>query len=201
MHQLWGFDTRLLYAAVLVLVGFERLWELVLTARNRQWARPRGGVEFGRRHHRWMVALHTAFLGGCAAEVLGAFGSPRPFHAASAVVWSAVLVLAMGLRYWAITSLGPRWSTRVVVVPNLRAIDSGPYRWLRHPNYLAVIAEGLAIPLLHGAWITCLLFQAGNAVLLTVRIRCEERALREFADYETALAGRARFVPAPRAAR
>lgn len=195
MQHFLGLDTRLLYLAILALVGLERLWELVLTRRNAAWARPRGGVEFGQRHHRWMVALHAAFLVGCAAEVFGAFGSPRPFHAPAALVWSAVLLLAMGLRYWAISSLGPRWSTRVVVVPNLRAVDSGPYRWMRHPNYLAVIAEGFAIPLLHGAWLTCLLFQIGNAILLTVRIRCEERALREFADYETALAGRSRFVP------
>jgi methyltransferase len=191
---IFGIDTLSLYLGLLALIGLERLWELVLTARNRKWARPLGGVEFGQRHHPWMVAVHTTFLVGCGVEVLW---MARPFRATAALAWVVVLVGSMALRYWAIASLGPRWSTRVVVVPNLRAVEVGPYRWIRHPNYLAVIAEGFAIPLLHGAWISCFLFQIGNAVILTIRIRCEERALRNFADYEKALRGRPRFVPGP----
>jgi methyltransferase len=89
----------------------------------------------------------------------------------------------MALRYWAIATLGPRWNTRVLVVPGMPAVTSGPYRYLKHPNYLAVIVEILALPLVHGAWITALVASALNAVLLGIRIPCEEGALREHGAY------------------
>lgn len=91
----------------------------------------------------------------------------------------AVLAAAQGLRWWCIRSLGPRWNTRVIVVPGLPLVAKGPYRWrrLRHPNYVAVVAEGVALPLVHTAWVTAVVFTVLNAVLLRVRIRCENRAL------------------------
>ena len=90
-----------------------------------------------------------------------------------------VLVLAsQGLRWWCIATLGPRWNTRVIVVPGLPLVDRGPYRWLRHPNYVAVVVEGIALPLVHSCWVTAVVFTALNAVLLArFRIPAEERAL------------------------
>lgn len=89
----------------------------------------------------------------------------------------AVVVAAQALRWWCIRTLGRQWNTRVIVVPGLPLVTGGPYRWLRHPNYVAVAAEGLALPLVHGAWVTALAFTALNSVLMAVRIRCEDGAL------------------------
>ena len=85
--------------------------------------------------------------------------------------------LAQGLRWWSIATLGPRWNTRVIVIPKLPRIEAGPYRLLRHPNYLAVVVEGIALPLVHSAWITAVTFTALNALILWVRIRVEDAAL------------------------
>lgn len=103
-----------------------------------------------------------------------------------------LVVAAQGLRWWCITALGPQWNTQVIVVPGLSPVTRGPYRlrWLRHPNYVAVAVEGAALPLVHGAWITALVFTVLNAALMVVRIRCEEAALASLVP--PAPSGRAR---------
>ncbi|WP_345569804.1 isoprenylcysteine carboxyl methyltransferase family protein [Nonomuraea rosea] len=162
------------YALLIGLVVLERLAELVVARRNLAWARSRGGIEYGRRHYPWIVLAHVALLVAAPSEVwlLG-----RPFLPALGWPMLAVVVLAQGLRWWCIATLGHRWNTRVVVVPGMPLVDGGPYRWLRHPNYVAVVAEGVALPLVHTAWLTALAFTLVNAALLTVRIRVENAAL------------------------
>ncbi|MFI7130429.1 isoprenylcysteine carboxyl methyltransferase family protein [Nonomuraea sp. NPDC050153] len=162
------------YLVLIGLVALERLAELAVARRNLSWARSRGGVEHGRRHYPWIVVAHAALLGAAPAEVwlLG-----RPFVPPLGWPMLAVVVLAQGLRWWCVGTLGRRWNTRVVVVPGMPPVRRGPYRWLRHPNYVAVVAEGLALPLVHTAWLTALAFAAANAVLLTVRVRVEDAAL------------------------
>ncbi|MBU5424232.1 isoprenylcysteine carboxyl methyltransferase family protein [Cellulomonas hominis] len=160
---------------LVALTAVERLAELVVSARNARWSFARGGVESGRGHFPAMVALHTGLLVACVVEVHAA---DRPFL--PWLGWPAlVLVLAsQGLRWWCIATLGPRWNTRVIVVPGLPLVHRGPYRWLSHPNYVAVVVEGLALPLVHTAWVTALGFTVLNAVLLLgFRIPAEERAL------------------------
>jgi methyltransferase len=179
-----------LYLALLALVALERGVELVLSARNARLARTRGGVETGRGHYPVMAVFHGAFLVACALEVVLLH---RPFPGAVGWVSLGVVLAAQALRYWAIATLGWRWNTRIVVVPGSAPVIGGPYRFVRHPNYVAVIAEMLALPLVHGAWITALVFSAGNAWLLRVRIRAEEHALGE--PWADAFAGRPRFVP------
>ncbi|MFG1698937.1 isoprenylcysteine carboxyl methyltransferase family protein [Nonomuraea sp. NPDC049309] len=164
-------------SAYLVLIGLvvmERLAELVVARRNLAWARARGGVEHGRGHYPFIVLLHVALLAAAPAEV---WLSHRPFLPALGWPMLALVLLAQGLRWWCIRTLGHRWNTRVVVVPGLPLVDRGPYRWFRHPNYVAVVAEGIALPLVHTAWVTAAAFTAVNAALLAVRIRVEERAL------------------------
>ena len=164
-----------LYLLLLGAVALERLLELAVSARNARWSFAHGGTEHGRGHFAAMVALHTALLIGCAAETVLA---DRPFL--PALGWTALLATigSQGLRWWCIRTLGPRWNTRVIVVPGLALVTAGPYRWLRHPNYVAVVVEGLALPLVHTAWVTALVFTALNAVLLGLfRIPAEERAL------------------------
>jgi methyltransferase len=122
-----------------------------------------------------MVVLHTALLVGCIAEVwLG----DRPFLPALGWTTAALVVVCQAVRWWCITALGPRWNTRVIVVPGLPLVTSGPYRFLSHPNYVVVVVEGAALPLVHSAWVTAAVFTVANAALLTVRLRAERRALQ-----------------------
>ncbi|MFE6236081.1 isoprenylcysteine carboxyl methyltransferase family protein [Cellulosimicrobium sp. NPDC057862] len=161
-----------------VLVGataVERLAELVVSARNARWSFARGGVESGRGHFPAMVALHTGLLLACVAE---AWLADRPFLPWLGWPMLTLVLASQGLRWWCIATLGPRWNTRVIVVPGLPLVARGPYRWLRHPNYVAVVVEGLALPLVHSCWVTALVFTVVNAVLLArFRIPAEERAL------------------------
>jgi methyltransferase len=162
------------YTVLVLAVGVERLAELRLSVRHARWAVERGGVETGRGHYPPMVALHTALLVGCLIEAAAAH---RPFLPALGWPMLAVVLAAQGLRWWCIATLGVRWNTRVIVVPGLALVSAGPYRRLRHPNYVAVVAEGVALPLVHTAWVTAAVFTALNAAVLNVRIRCENRAL------------------------
>ena len=160
-------------------VAVERLVELLISKRHLAWALARGGVESGRDHFPAMVALHTALLLGAVAEVLLL---DRPFVPALGWPALAVALACQAGRYWCIATLGEQWNTRVVVVPGLGAVARGPYRWLRHPNYVVVVVEGIALPLVHGAWLTAAVFTAANAVLLLrYRIPAEERALAALA--------------------
>lgn len=162
------------YTALVLAVAAERLVELAVALRNTRWAMARGGTESGRGHYPAMVALHTALLAGCLVE---AGLADRPFAPLPGWPMVALVVAAQTLRWWCIRTLGPRWNTRVIVVPGLPLVTGGPYRLLRHPNYVAVAAEGIALPLVHGAWLTAVLFTVLNAALMAVRVRCEEAAL------------------------
>lgn len=163
------------YLALVLATGIERLVELVISARHARAAFAQGGIEFGRRHFPWMVALHTGLLVACYLE---AWLLDRPFLPWLGWPMLVLVLLSQALRYWCIASLGPQWNTRVIVVPGLTVVTRGPYRWLRHPNYLAVAVEGFALPLVHTSWLTALLFTVLNAVLLLAfRIPVEERAL------------------------
>ncbi|MFI5708705.1 isoprenylcysteine carboxyl methyltransferase family protein [Kribbella sp. NPDC051620] len=162
------------YVALVLVVGLERVAELVVSLRNAAWSFKQGGVESGKGHYPFMVLLHTGFLAGCLVEAIVA---DRPFIPALGWTMLVVVLLAQGLRWWCISVLGHQWNTRVIVVPGLSLVASGPYKFLRHPNYVAVVAEGIALPLVHTAWVTATAFLLLNIPLLTVRIRAEEAAL------------------------
>jgi methyltransferase len=178
------------YLALLAFVALERLFELALSRRNARRALARGGREVGQAHYRVMTLFHTAFLLACALEPVLL---RRPFPGLAG--WGALAgaLAAQGLRYWAISTLGERWNTRILFLPGAEPVTHGPYRFIRHPNYVAVILEMLCLPLIHGAFLTALLFSLGNAALLSVRIRAEEEALG--AEYQRAFARRPRFLP------
>ncbi|MDQ0990679.1 isoprenylcysteine carboxyl methyltransferase family protein [Streptomyces sp. V3I7] len=166
------------YALVVLAVAAERVAELVVARRNAAWTFSRAGVEHGRDHYPVMVALHMALLACCLLEPALA---GRPFLPVLGWPMLAFVVLAQALRWWCVTALGPYWNTRVIVVPGARLVGAGPYRFLRHPNYLAVVVEVAALPLAHCAWLTATVFTVANAVLLTVRVRCENAALAQAA--------------------
>jgi methyltransferase len=183
---------RGLYLLLVGLFAAERGVELVLSTRNARRALARGAVESGRGHYPAMVAFHALFLAACAAEALARPAPPGTV----ALLAAAAAILAQGLRWWAVAALGERWSTRILVVPGEGPVTRGPYRFLRHPNYLAVALEIACLPLAWGSWRTALVFSVGNALLLAVRIPAEERALGP--AWARALGDRPRLVPGGR---
>ena len=158
------------FVVLILLVAVERVAEVVVSNRNLEWSKANGGKEFGAGHYPVMVALHTGLLAGAVLEA----------RTRRRWIWPAfwVVAAAQGLRWWCITTLGKQWNTRVVVVPGAPRIVGGPYRLVPHPNYVAVILEGAALPLVGGAWITAGVFSVANALLLRTRIRVENEALR-----------------------
>jgi methyltransferase len=163
-----------IYWVLLAVIACERVAELVVSARHAKALPGRGGVEYGFGHFPVMIALHVALIAGCVLEPLVGH---RSFIPGLGFPMLAVTVLANVLRWWCIATLGDRWTARVIVLPGAPLVRSGPYRWFAHPNYVAVIIEGAALPLTGSAWITAAAFTVLNAALLTVRIRCEARAL------------------------
>jgi methyltransferase len=174
------------YAGFMGVTAIERLVEVRVSLRNAAWSKARGGVEHGRGHYPAMVLLHTGFLFACPIEV---WLFDRPFLPAIGIPLVALALALQGLRWWCIQTLGPRWNTRVIIVPGLPRVTGGPYQWIPHPNYVAVVLEGLVLPMIHTAWFTALVFTVLNAWLLRVRIRCENAALT---DMESAPAPPAR---------
>lgn len=167
MVALW-----LAFAAVAV----QRLLELRLARRNLAWALAKGGREYGREHYPLFFVLHVGWMIGWLVE-----GSVRGAVSPWWPLWLAVFLGAQALRYWAIVSLGPQWNTRILIVPGLQRLRVGPYRYLSHPNYVAVALELLSMPLVFGAWITALATSVLNAALLLgIRIPAEEKALAEY---------------------
>lgn len=152
----------------------QRLLELRLARRHEAWARERGAVEYGRGHYPLFFLLHAGWLLGLLSEGRAGRGRARPF-------WLILLLLAQPVRYWVIRSLGKQWNTRILIVPGAGRVKGGPYRWLRHPNYLVVGLEMAAAPLSVGAWCTALIGSLLNAALLgLIRLPAEERALAAY---------------------
>ncbi len=168
--------TPAVYSVIVGIVVLERLFELVLARRNVHHQLDRGGIEYGAGHYPVMVLLHSALLLGCLTET---WFLDRPFIPGLAFPMIGVLILSQALRYWVVVTLGRRWTIRVIVVPGDVRVRTGPYRFLPHPNYLAVVAEGIALPLIHSNWITAIVFSVANALLLTTRIKIEDVALRD----------------------
>jgi methyltransferase len=151
----------------------QRLLELRLSAKHAEILRARGAIEHGSGHFPLFVVLHTLLLVGMVVEV--AWLGARP--GALWPLWAALFLGAQALRYAAIRALGTFWNVRVLVVPGAPLVRSGPYRFLRHPNYVAVALELVAAPLIFGAWRTAIFVTLLNALALAVRIRCEDKAL------------------------
>jgi methyltransferase len=182
------------YLVLLLVLVAERGFELFISQRNARAALARGGIEVGSSHYRVMVAMHTAFIAACFVESVLDVHDDWPI--VSLVAFIATFA-AQFLRYAAVVTLGERWSTRIIVMPDAKPITSGLYRWIRHPNYVAVIIEMAALPLIRACWVTAMVFSIANALMLWVRIPAEEQALG--ATYGAAFGAVSRFVPIHRA--
>ena len=169
------------------LVALQRLAELLFARRNTRRLLADTGKEYGAGHYPLIVVLHVGWL----AALLLFVSSDEPVR-----WWAAGLYLALQpLRLWIIASLGRRWTTRIIVVPGAPPIRTGPYRWLRHPNYSLVAAEIALLPLAFGAWEVALAFSVANLPLIAWRVRVEEAALAEAAGHANVYGVRASFRP------
>jgi methyltransferase len=162
------------YALLVGAVAFERLLEVRVAERNRAVSKSHGGIEFGSGHYPVMVALHSSLLVGCLVEPITLHRNFIPVLGWPMLV---VVLAAQALRWWCITTLDYQWNTRVIVIPGAGRVSGGPYRLIPHPNYVAVIAEGVALPLVHTGWLTALIFSLLNGWLLSTRVRVENAAL------------------------
>ena len=153
---------------VLALVTAQRLAELVYARFNEARLKRIGGVEHGASHYLLIVALHATWLAGLWLLASGT----RPHYG-----WLAVFLVLQALRIWVLSTLGGRWTTRVIVLPGKSPISSGPYRFLSHPNYAVVAAEIFVLPMAFGLVAYALLFSLANAAVLAIRIRAENAAL------------------------
>src|SRR5271155_810603 len=180
------------FLALLVAVALLRLVELRISKRHQRDMAGRGANKVDEPRFRWMVLLHTAVLIGSALEVVFL---RRPLIPVLAAVMFVIFLAANAVRWWVIRTLGEHWNVQVVDSTRLGVVTSGPFRFVRHPNYAAVFAEMIALPLIHTAWITALVGTVAHIVVLKMRLSTEERMLFANADYRAAMSGKPRFLP------
>ncbi|WP_100010829.1 isoprenylcysteine carboxyl methyltransferase family protein [Lentibacillus sediminis] len=161
---------------LLGLIVLQRLVELVIAKRNEKWMKNQGGIERGSGHYLLFIILHVSFFLSLLVEML--LNSPEiTFH----YVLFALFLITQAARIWCIQTLGRFWNTKIIIAPNFSLVKEGPYKYMKHPNYVIVGVELFIIPLLFGAPVTAIIFPILHILLLTVRIPAEEQALTEFA--------------------
>jgi methyltransferase len=181
---------KLFYLFWVILI-LQRLVELKVAKNNERWMKSQGGIEFGQKHYRIMVGLHSLFFIFYMGEVFF-------FQKEISSYWPVLLflfILTQSGRVWALTSLGKYWNTKIIVLPNADVIKKGPYKYVKHPNYLIVTLEFIIVPLMFQAYITMILFSILNVLILSVRIPEEERALKELTGYGQSFNQVRRFFP------
>ncbi|MEC1548673.1 isoprenylcysteine carboxyl methyltransferase family protein [Bacillus rugosus] len=161
---------------LIVILITQRVAEMAVARQNEQKVKKQGAIEFGESHYPYIIIMHILFFLSLIAEVLLMNKQPSSWWIGIA----AAILCVQAVRYWALCSLGAYWNTKILVVPGAELVKKGPYKWIKHPNYTVVILEILLIPLLYQAYVTMCLFSIVNAVLLTVRIRTEDKALEEY---------------------
>jgi methyltransferase len=181
---------KLFFLFWLILI-LQRLVELRVAKTNEKWMKSQGGIEFGQKHYRLMVGLHSLFFLFYLGEVYLLGKEIAPY-------WPVLLflfILTQSGRVWALTSLGKYWNTKIIVLPNADVIKKGPYKYMKHPNYVIVVMEFLIVPLLFQAYLTALLFSLLNLFILSIRIPEEEKALSQYTSYRESLSQVSRFFP------
>lgn len=170
----------IIFSSIVGFVIVQRIVELFVARNNERWIRGQGGYEVGARHYPYMVGIHVGFFLSLIFEFL-------MFERELPSLWPVLFIIFVGLqimRVWVIASLGRFWNTKILVLPGAHVVKKGPFRFLRHPNYVVVSLEILVIPLMFGAYFTALIFALLNLIILCVRIPMEEAALREVTNYK-----------------
>ncbi len=169
----------MIFGIVLSIIILQRIIELSIAKRNEKWMKSQGAFEAGASHYPYMVAMHVFFFITLITEVLF---FPRELSS----IWPiylGIFLAAQLLRVWCLASLGKFWNTKIIVLPSAKVIRRGPYKWLRHPNYIIVATELLVLPLLFNAVYTAVVFSLLNIWMMSVRIPAEEKALKEATNY------------------
>lgn len=180
------------FISLLVLVGVERLVELGISRRNQRRLIAQGVQKIPEPHFRWLVLFHTVVLISAGAEVLFLH---RPLIPALAITMTALFILSNLLRWWAIRVLAGLWNTGVMDSPRIGLVTSGPYRWIRHPNYVGVVMEVFSLPMIHTAWVTALVGTPLYLEILRHRIQIEDSILMADPAYQLAMGNKPRFFP------
>lgn len=180
------------YLSLLALVGIGRLVEMQISRRNQRQLQKQGVRKISEPHFRWMVVLHGGVLVCAAVEVLALH---RPFIPALAIPMGVLFLLANFLRWWVMATLAGHWNVEVMASSRVGVVTSGPYRWIRHPNYVAVVIEIFAIPMIHTAWITALAGTLANLEILRRRLGVEDGVLMADDSYRELMGAKPRFLP------
>ncbi|MEK5037548.1 isoprenylcysteine carboxyl methyltransferase family protein [Sporosarcina sp. FSL K6-3457] len=169
----------MMFFIIMSIVVLQRLIELFVARRNEKWMRSQGAFEAGAAHYPIMVTMHIAFFVSFLLEVVVLGRTLSPIW----IVLLGIFLLTQAARIWCLLSLGKFWNTKIIILPGAAVVRRGPYRWIRHPNYLIVTIELLVLPLLFGAYFTAILYSLLNIWMLSVRIPAEEKALKEVTNY------------------
>ena len=180
------------FIALLLVVGALRIFELRISRNHQRALLPHGAVMVKEPLYPWLVAVHTLVLIGAAVEVVAL---KRPFIPALAATMFVIFIAANLVRLWVIRTLGNHWNVQVMDSTSMGVITNGPFRFVRHPNYTAVIVELITLPLIHTAWITSIVGTLGYLSVISQRIPLEERALLANPDYRAAMSAKPRFLP------
>jgi methyltransferase len=173
-----------------MIIIIQRLAELRIAKNNEKWMKGQGGIEFGQKHYRLMVGIHILFFLSYIMEVTYFYKNISPY-------WPILIcffLITQAGRVWALTSLGRFWNTKIIVLPNAEVVMKGPYKFLKHPNYVIVTLEFLIIPLIYQAYVTTILFSFLNLWILSIRIPEEEKALKEHTTYSQTFPRSQRFL-------
>lgn len=184
--------SRIAYIVLLALVGAGRILELWISRRHQKLLFARGARILREPNYPWMVFVHTAVLVAAGLEVILL---QRPLIPALAISMSILFVLANALRWWVIRILGDHWNVQLVDSTRLGVVTGGPFRWVRHPNYVGVFVELVSLCLIHTAWMTAILTGVGYAMVLRSRLEIEDRALMADPEYRATMGDKPRFLP------
>jgi methyltransferase len=184
--------TVIAFLALLLAVGFLRIFELGVSRRHQQQMAADGATKVKEPQFRWIVFVHTGVLIGAALEVVLL---RRPFIPILAAVMLLLFLAANAVRLWVVRTMGKHWNVQVMNSMGLGVVTDGPFRFVRHPNYAAVFVELVSLPLIHTAWITAVLGCVGYVATISQRIALEESVLFANPAYRTAMAGKPRFLP------
>lgn len=180
------------YLILLALVGIGRLAELRISRRNQRKLEKQGVRKVVEPHFRWLVLLHGGVLLAAALEVTLLH---RPLIPALAIPMALLFVLSNLLRWWVVGTLAEHWNVEIMASAQVGVVTSGPYRWVRHPNYVGVVAELISLPMMHTAWITALTGTVAYLEILRRRVPMEEEALLADATYRAIMGPKPRFLP------
>ncbi|WP_336864419.1 isoprenylcysteine carboxyl methyltransferase family protein [Peribacillus frigoritolerans] len=175
----------MIFAIFIILIAIQRLVELYIAKQNEKQLKAGGAIEYGESHYKWMVLMHLSFFIVLIIEVIALERDISGLWP----IWLTLFLIAQSGRIWVIRSLGKHWNTKIIVVPEADVVIKGPYKFLKHPNYIIVATEILVISLLFNAYYTAIIFSLLNVWMMMVRIPLEEKALKEHTEYSTVFKG------------